>query len=136
MILADTSAWIEFDRATGTPAHLRLRELMVRGGELAVTEPVIAEVAMGARDDKREVSLRRMLRRCELLPFDTVADFDGAASIYRRCRQAGITPRGLLDCMIVSVAIRHRVMVLAHDADLARISEVVPLLLDDASFRP
>lgn len=136
MILADTSAWIEFDRATGTPVHLRLRELLTRSsGELAVTEPVIAEVAIGARSDERELSLRRLLGRCELLPFDTVADFDGAVTIYRRCRQAGITPRGLLDCLIASVALRHRAMVLAHDVDLARISEVVPLRLDDASLR-
>lgn len=74
-----------------------------------------------------------MLGRCELLPFDRVADFDGAVSIYRRCRQAGITPRGLLDCMIASVALRHRATVLANDADLARISDVVPLRLDQAS---
>jgi predicted nucleic acid-binding protein len=136
MILVDTSAWIEFDRATGSPVHLRLRKLLSQPGELAVTEPVIAEVAIGARSDEREIALRRLLGRCELLPFDAAADFDGAVSIYRQCRQAGITPRGLLDCMIASVALRHRASVLAYDADLARIGRVVPLLLDDASLRP
>lgn len=136
MILADTSAWIEFDRATGSSAHLRLRELIAGVDELAVTEPVIAEVAIGARSDERELALRRMLGRCELLAFDPVADFDNAVSIYRQCRQAGITPRGLLDCMIASVALRRRASVLSHDVDLARISEVVPLQLDGASLRP
>jgi predicted nucleic acid-binding protein len=136
MILVDTSAWIEFDRATESPVDLRLTDLISRDGELAVTEPVIAEVAIGARTDEREAALRRMLGRCELLPFDSVADFDGAASVYRRCRQAGITPRGLLDCMIASVALRHQAPVLAYDVDLARISDVVPLLLDEASLRP
>lgn len=136
MILADTSAWIEFDRATESPVDLRLTELLKSNGELAVTEPVIAEVAIGARTDVREASLRRMLGFCELLTFDPVADFDGAVSIYRQCRQAGITPRGLLDCMIASVALRHRAPVLAYDLDLARISEAVPLLLDEASIRP
>lgn len=137
MILADTSAWIEFDRATESPVDLRLTELLKSNNdELAVTEPVIAEVAIGARTDDREASLRRMLGWCELLPFDPVVDFDGAVSIYRQCRQAGITPRGLLDCMIASVALRHRATVLAHDADLARIGEVAPLQLDKASLRP
>jgi predicted nucleic acid-binding protein len=136
VILADTSAWIEFDRATGSSAHLRLRDLISRNDELAVTEPVIAEVVIGARTDEREVALRRLLGRCELLPFDPAADFDGAVSIHRRCRQAGITPRGLLDCMIASVALRHQAFVLAHDADLARIGEVLPLTLDEASLRP
>ena len=136
MILADTSAWIEFDRATGSPAHLRLRELLSHDGELAVTEPVIAEIAARARTDERERALRRLLGRCELLPFDSVVDFDGSVTIYRRCRRAGITPRGMLDCMIAAVALRHQAAVLAHDADLACIAEVVPLRLDPATLRP
>ena len=57
------------------------------------------------------------------------------ATIYRRCRRAGITPRGLLDCMITAVAVRHDVPVLSHDADLARIARVTSLRLDDASLR-
>ncbi|MFW6205500.1 MAG: PIN domain nuclease [Actinomycetota bacterium] len=135
MILADTSAWIEFDRATGSPVHVRIRELIVRDGELAVTQPVIAEVVSGARTDERESALRRLLNRCELLPFDPVVDFDGAASIYRHCRKAGVTPRGLIDCMIASVVLRHEAALLAHDADLVRVAGVVPLQLDEATPR-
>jgi hypothetical protein len=59
-----------------------------------ISRPVIAEVAVGAGSDEREIALRRRLGRCELLPFDAAADFDGAVRIYRRCRQAGITPEG------------------------------------------
>jgi len=136
VILADTSAWVEFDRATGSRVDLRLTELIARGDELAVTEPVIAEVAAGARTDGAEAALRRLLARFRLLPFDGVTDFDGAVSVYRSCRQAGITPRGLLDCMIAAVALRYGVSVLAHDADMARIADVMPLQLDDASLRP
>jgi len=136
MILADTSAWVEFDRATGSAVDVRLCEIISGEEELAVTEPVVAEVAAGARSDEREAALRRLLARGRLLPFDSVADFDGAVTIYRRCRQAGVTPRGLLDCMIAAVALRHGAAVLAHDADLARIADVVPLLLDTASLRP
>jgi hypothetical protein len=136
VILADTSAWVEFDRATGSPVDLRLTTLIKQGDELAVTEPVVAEVAAGARIDDREAALRRLLGRTHLLAFDSVADFDGAVSIYRRCRQRGITPRGLIDCMIAAVAIRHAVAVLAYDADMARIAEVMPLQLDPSSLRP
>ena len=52
------------------------------------------EVLAGARDDAHESDLRRLLLRFELLSFDPVADFDGAVRIYRRCRAAGVTPRG------------------------------------------
>ena len=64
------------------------------------------EVLAGARSDQRESDLRRLLLRFELLPFEVVADFDGAAHIYRRCRRAGVTPRGMVDCMIAAVALR------------------------------
>ena len=49
MILVDTSAWVEFDRATGSTIDRRLTDLIADDGPVAVTEPVIMEVAAGAR---------------------------------------------------------------------------------------
>jgi predicted nucleic acid-binding protein len=135
VILADTSAWVEFDRATGSSVDRRITDLVTQGDELAVTEPVIAEVAAGARTDDREAALRRLLARFHLIPFDSVADFDGAVSIHRSCRRAGVTPGGLLDCMIAAVALRSGASVLAHDAAIARIADVMPVALDDATLR-
>jgi len=135
MILVDTSAWVEYDRATCSAAHLRLRELIATDSHVAITEPVITEVLAGARDDERERNLRRLLNRFTLLPFDAVTDFDGAVRTYRLCRGAGVTPRGLIDCMIAAVAMRHRVAILCWDADLSRIANVLPLRLDSASLR-
>ncbi|HEY4916038.1 MAG TPA: PIN domain nuclease [Solirubrobacteraceae bacterium] len=135
MILVDSSAWIEYDRATGSAPHLRLRELIDGDGPVAVTEPVIMEVLAGARDDRRELDLRRLLERFSLLNFDAVSDFHGAVRIYRRCRNAGVTPRGLLDCMIIAVAWRRGATLLAHDIDIDRIAGVLHVALDDASLR-
>jgi len=131
MILADTSAWVEYDRATGSATDLRLSELIAAEGPIAVTEPVIMEVLAGARSDAREIDLRRLLLRFHLYRFDATADFDGAARIYRRCRQAGITPRGLIDCMIAAVAWREQAALLACDADLRRVARVVRIELDE-----
>jgi predicted nucleic acid-binding protein len=133
VILADTSAWVEYDGATGSQVDRRLEELISGDGPLAVTEPVIMEVLAGARSDEREADLRRLLLRFTLLGFDAVADFDSAATIYRRCRRAGITPGGMVDCMIASVAHRHGATLLAADADLTRVAEVVGVGLDHAS---
>ena len=69
MILADTSAWIEYDRATGSAVDLRLRDLIAADGPIAVTEPVIMEVLAGARSDAREADLRRLLLRFHLYQF-------------------------------------------------------------------
>lgn len=135
MILADTSAWVEYDRATGSPADRRLEALIQSDGPVAVTQPVVMEVLAGARDDRREADLRRLLLRFELLTFDAVADFDGAVRIYRRCRAAGVTPRGLVDCMIAAVAWRLGAVLLSYDADMDRVAGVVGIALDEASLR-
>jgi len=134
MILADTSAWAEFDGATGTAVDRRLTALIAADGPLAVTEPVVMEVLAGARSDEQEDDLRRLLLRFDLLRFDSGADFDAAARIYRRCRLAGITPRGMIDCMIASVAWRTGATLLAQDADLHRVAQVVGIDVDEAAL--
>lgn len=130
MILADTSAWVEFDRGTGSPVDRRITELIADDGPLAVTEPVLMEVTAGARTDRREAELRRLLLRFPVLALDAVTDFDAAARIYRRCCREGVTPRGLVDCLIASVARRHQATILAHDADLSRVAQVMGIELD------
>ena len=134
MILADTSAWVEYDRATGSRVDRRVEELIRADGPLVVTEPVIMEVIAGARTEERETDLRRLLLRFALVRFDAAVDFDAAARIYRRCRSAGVTPRGMVDCMIASVAHRHGAALLAADADLSHVAEVIGIRMEDASL--
>jgi predicted nucleic acid-binding protein len=134
VILADTSVWIEYDRATGSAVDRRLADLIEEDGPLAITEPVLMEVLAGARTDAREADLNRLLRRFALLAFDPVADFDAAARIYRRCRKVGVTPRGLVDCVIASVAWRLDASLLTSDADLVRVATVMGITMDDASL--
>ena len=133
MILVDTSAWVEFDRATGSAVDRRLTALIAETNDVVVTEPVVMEVLAGARDDRRERDLRRLLDRFPLLRFDPAVHFDGAVHIYRSCRRAGVTPRGLVDCMIAAVAMSSDARLLAHDRGLATMATVVDLVLDDGS---
>lgn len=130
MILVDTSAWVEFDRATGSTLDIRLTQLIATTDEVAVTEPVIMEVLAGARDDRRENDLRRLMQRFPLMRFDAAIDFDAATRIYRMCRRSGVTPRGLVDCMIAAVALRHGASLLAKDTDLDRVAEVMGISME------
>jgi predicted nucleic acid-binding protein len=134
VILVDTSAWVEYDRATASAVDRRLTELITADAGIAVTEPVVMEVIAGARSDQREQDLRRLLLRCDLLRFDAAVDFDAAARIYRACRRVGVTPRGMIDCMIASVSHRAGAVVLAHDADFARLAAVAGVEMDQASL--
>jgi hypothetical protein len=135
VILADTSAWVEYDRGTESTVDRRLSELIESVGSVAVTEPVVMEVLAGARDSHRETQLRRLLASVEMLSFDAIADFDGAVHIYRRCRAKGVTPRGMIDCMIAAVAWRNGATLLAYDADMDRVAHVIELEMDSESLR-
>jgi len=133
VILVDTSAWVEYDRATGSAVDERLAGLIAEDGPLAVTDPVIMEVLAGARTDAREEDLRRLLSRFVLAAVDPIPDFAAAARIYRRCRKAGVTPSGLLDCLIAAVVWRRGAVLLAQDRDLARVAAIVGIAMDEAS---
>lgn len=135
MILADTSAWVEYDRATGSAADQRITELIANDGPLMVTEPVLMEVLASARSDAREADLRRLLLSFGFLPLDTATDFEAAARIYRRCRQAGVTPRGMGDCMIAAVAYRRGAALLSWDVDMDHVARIISIDLDEASLR-
>ena len=133
MILADTSAWVEFDRATGSEVDRRLTEIIATSEPLGVTQPVIMELAAGARSDEREQDIRRLLGRFDLLNFDAVIDFDASVRIYRTCRRAGVTPRGMVDCTIAAIALRHGATLLAQDCDLTCVAAVMGIPLDATS---
>jgi predicted nucleic acid-binding protein len=117
VILADTSAWVEYLRATGSPTHLRLRDLIAGDGELATTEVVAMELLAGAADAEDVTRLRRLVGRFELLPVEGLADYEAAAELYRRCRAGGETVRKLTDCLIAAVALRHAATLLHRDHD-------------------
>jgi predicted nucleic acid-binding protein len=127
VILVDSSAWVEFDRATGSPVDQTLTDLIASQADISVTEPVLMEVLAGARDEAAWSQLRRLLTSFSWLPADTPVDFEGAARVYRTCRVAGLTPRGLVDCMIASIALRTDSEILAADHDFAAMASVLPL---------
>lgn len=54
MILADTSAWVEYERATGSPVHRSLAELIASDGDVAVTAPSAFTVVAGRPASRRE----------------------------------------------------------------------------------
>jgi predicted nucleic acid-binding protein len=128
--LADTSAWVEYLRATGSPAHLRLRRLIADGDDLVTTEVVVMELLAGASNDELP-RLGRLLGRFELLPVQGLADYEAAAGLYRRCRRAGETVRKLTDCLVAVVAMRAGAALLHQDQDFEAIARHAPLRVAD-----
>jgi predicted nucleic acid-binding protein len=115
VILADSSAWIEFLRRTGPPSHRALAQL-APGGRIAVTDPVVMEILAGVPGYQVGEHRARLLA-LPFVPVDSPSDFEGAAEIYRRCRDRGETIRSLIDCLIAAVAIREDAELLHNEAD-------------------
>jgi len=129
VILVDSSAWIEFLRATGSPVHLRLRAALEGKAELASTDVIAMEILAGARDDADRDRLRRLIYGQRFLAVEGPADYESAAELYRLCRRGGETPRKLTDCLIAAVAIRNEAELLCEDADFEVIAHHAPLRL-------
>jgi predicted nucleic acid-binding protein len=127
VILVDTSAWIEYLRATGSRVDLRLRDLLATEQPIAVTDPVLMEVLAGARDDAHRDRLRGLLARCDYLAVEAPADYERAADLYRLCRAAGLTVRRLPDCLIAVVAMQHGAALLHADRDFDAIARCAAL---------
>ncbi|MBA2416327.1 MAG: PIN domain nuclease [Geodermatophilaceae bacterium] len=125
-VLLDSSAWVEFLRATDSPVHRAVRHELAEGSA-ATTDAVLLELLIGPSGEDDALRLARMLAGCEQLSQDSPGDVESAAGLYRQCRRAGETPRSVLDCVIAAVAIRHDVALLHRDRDFDVLARHTPL---------
>jgi predicted nucleic acid-binding protein len=123
MLIADSSAWVEYLRRTESPADLALDAAVARD-EVVVPELVKAELLAGARSNAEVRALETMLEHFDTQLLAPRDDFDHAVKLYLRCRASGYTPRGLMDCAITVMAMRAGLPVLHHDRDFAAIARV------------
>jgi len=129
MDLIDSSAWIEYLRATGSPAHLAVRELLLeRQSDVVTTEPVVMELLAGASNATVLGQLIKLTSGLRLLAVDGSSDFHDAALAYRAVRTRGMTVRRLLDCLIAAVAVRTGATIVHRDRDFDVLAEALPQL--------
>jgi predicted nucleic acid-binding protein len=117
VIVADTSAWGEFFRRSGTRVDHALRRALRDPDELALTEVVVMELLAGARSTLHLAALRSLLVNFRLLRLDGLAGFEEAARLFRVCRQGGETVRAMTDCLVAVPAISAGAPVLHADRD-------------------
>jgi predicted nucleic acid-binding protein len=77
--LVDTSAWIEFLRATHSPTHVAVRRSIEAEVPLATTDVIVMELLAGARSESHAQELRRFLLGLTHLPVRGLADFESAS---------------------------------------------------------
>jgi predicted nucleic acid-binding protein len=127
MLIADTSAWIEFLNATGSAQGVRLRRALANR-EVVVIDPILMEVMSGAQ--RHNVTLtQRLLEAQHHQPLVHKLDWIDAATVYRELRSRGVTIRSQVDVLIAIVAIRLDIPVLHLDRDYGLIAQYTPLLV-------
>jgi predicted nucleic acid-binding protein len=132
-MLVDTSAWVEFLRATASPADRALSGLLDEGGPVAVTGIVVQEVLQGCRDERHATEVRELLLTCRIVEPVFPETFEHAASLYRRCRKGGHTVRGAVDCLVGAIALEHGLSILAYDRDFEPLRRHCGVLLHELS---
>lgn len=133
MILIDSSAWIEYLRATDSPTDRYLKQMLEGKQAIATTGVVMLEVLAGARDEPHARKLSRLLGSCTLLSAQEPSDHEAAAALYRSCRREGVTIRRPPDLLIATIAIRTDTPLLHLDADFDAIARHAPLRVVDSS---
>ena len=124
-MIADTSAWVELFRATGSAVHLRLRQALQSGEALFMPDAVYQELLQGARGPEHFVRLQSEL--------DTVRTLDAhdsrevtrqGAMLYARCRWQGVTMRSQNGCLIAACAIESGEPLLHADRDFLQLAQI------------
>ena len=119
--------WIEFLRATGSPADRAVGRLLAKTPDaVAVTPPITMELLAGAPTAAALVSLETLANGLQNLELDTRLDFHAAASAHRAARAAGATVRSLVDCLIAVLAVRCEATVVHRDRDFDVLAGVLP----------
>lgn len=123
MLLVDSSIWILAERE-----RLWLPDLLPVD-EIVSTCPMIAqEVLRGTRNAAHYDLMRRLILDVEMLDGDTpFRRFEEAARLFLTCRDAGITPRSSVDCLIAATAIAHDATIVHADRDFDHMGRVLPL---------
>src|SRR5512134_1403184 len=129
-ILADTSAWAELYRGTGSPVHVAMTRLLEEVPRLAVTEPVVMELLAACRPLRQLAKMRRRLLAFRMFRVGGLETYELAAAIQRACRARGETIRSPIDCLIAAVAIREGASVIASDRDFDVIARHTALRLE------
>lgn len=129
MILIDTTAWVEYLRATGSAAAIEVRRLLSEeADQVAMCEPVAMEILSGISDDNALAKLERLVNGLPSLNVDGSIDFRVAAQIYRGARRAGRTIRSINDCLIAAIAIRHDARIIYQNNDFDVIAAMTTLV--------
>jgi predicted nucleic acid-binding protein len=127
LIVVDTTVWIDFLEARGTPFDRHLTGLVETEAPIALVDSVYCEVLHGIRDEETYQRTRGSLLAHPILRPRGLETFERAANLYRTARRRGFTIRRTVDCLIAATCLETSAEIYHNDRDfdlLARVSDL------------
>ena len=116
MILADTSAWIDFLRGKDTPAATAL-DRAAGSDALLMGDLIMVELLQGYRAGRALTELKNDLRLFPVVTLCGPSLAMTAADNYRLLRSKGVTVRGTIDVIIATWCVANEVPLIHADRD-------------------
>ncbi len=133
MHLVDTSVWIHALRPSGSLAIRSLLKPLIVSGDAAISDWIMLELMTGLRSSEGKESLLRWFAPVASLRFDP-SWWEEAWDIAACLRKRGVSPTAA-DCLIATLAIQHKAVIVHCDSDFEIMKPTIPLrTLDWTSY--
>jgi predicted nucleic acid-binding protein len=122
MIVVDSNDWADYFNGADTPYVDRLHDALKQEDDIAILPIIVTEVLKGLRSDTGFHEARTVLTALPVLYPDLECHVR-AALLFRRLREAGVTVRGAVDCIIAQSCIEAGALLLSPDSGFRTISD-------------
>jgi predicted nucleic acid-binding protein len=126
MILADTSAWIDFLRGSDSRPNVLLAQAIERN-DIVLGDLVVAELLSGFRVGRQLSEFEAVIAQFPVYSLCGEILALKAAANYRALRSKGVTARGIVDVIIATWCIENTVPLLHADRDFEPMEKILGL---------
>jgi predicted nucleic acid-binding protein len=116
MIVADTSAWIDYLRGIDAP-HTNSLDDELQNNRIITGDLIIAEILQGFRNEKDYLEARNIMEALEYRDFVGRDIALKATQNFRKLRTRGITVRKTIDVIIATFCIENNFPLIHNDRD-------------------
>lgn len=116
MILADTSAWIDYVRGIAAP-HTDLLDLELARNRVLTGDLIITEFLQGFREDREYLEAKQIMDSLEYRDLVGREIAIAASQNYRILRKSGITIRKTIDVILATFCIENDIELIHNDRD-------------------
>lgn len=122
MILADTSAWIDYVKGISAP-HTDVLDSELSRNLVATGDLIIAEFLQGFRDEREYHQAQQIMDSLEYRDLVGRQIAEAAAQNYRILRKNGVTVRKTIDVLIATYCIENDLELIHNDRDFDAMEE-------------